>query len=692
MSILEGPLNSATIQGVLDVLIARNPASTWLISDGRDEKVIYFSTGGIRLYASDGRRISSFEDHLVRCGLVSPEQLHIAREAIEESRRETLDEALERLEFLPRARFSEAMERLIFLELCDVAPWENAIFEYYEGNPPPQIFDQHHPALHATLDLRELAGRVREWNQEWSLLKSKLYSERLRARRVGGPEGEADGASPEARKLLRAIDGRRGLREVALAAGLEFPLVAREVREGLRKGVLRGALAPAKDPSTPGEVLEEIERLEEALDRAINTILIHRRIAIGYEKIHENDRASEHYHEVGNLEADAGRIFKALENYRRAIALSPQNLEVHESLIRRLQDWGEDEKALEEITSFAKKLFSFGFFQRAHDVLHAVTAKIVRFFDLRILLGDILISLGRQPEALEEYLSVVREMKKAGTLEGIEEIYAKVLSLSPMDREARAGLVAERRRRVGKAMVWIHRLSASAAAVLLALWLAGEVSGRIAWASAETSIRDASGKDFRQGLEKIWEIGRRYPAGLLAPTLLAAEMDLFRRSFERFEGDLESGLALRKEGKLRQARDSFQAVLDAEPFEFQGSRAGEGIRDVEAVNNETSDLRRNEEFFLSAGAYEDAFVFARRIIEKHPSMAEGLRVPFCLRSAPGPAEVRVDGTVMGRTPLWLVVSYRRSQSIQVEKKGYQPQAVQLWEDLRSPYIDVKLKK
>ena len=53
----------------------------------------------------------------------------------------TISDALDRLGVLPRARFQEAMSDLIYLELCDLVSWEGAIYEFYEGNPPPEIFD-----------------------------------------------------------------------------------------------------------------------------------------------------------------------------------------------------------------------------------------------------------------------------------------------------------------------------------------------------------------------------------------------------------------------------------------------------------------------------------------------------------------------------------------------------------------------
>jgi serine phosphatase RsbU (regulator of sigma subunit) len=66
-----------------------------------------------------------------------------------------------------------------------------------------------------------------------------------------------------------------------------------------------------------GQEFFGIERLEDALDRAISALLIVKRIASGYEKIGENDRASEHYHAAGDLEAQAGRAPKAIEDYRK---------------------------------------------------------------------------------------------------------------------------------------------------------------------------------------------------------------------------------------------------------------------------------------------------------------------------------------------------------------------------------------
>lgn len=51
---------------------------------------------------------------------------------------------------------------------------------------------------------------------------------------------------------------------------------------GLQEKCLRASFVKEKKAVEKPELLDEIEKLEEALDRAINKILVHKRIAFGY--------------------------------------------------------------------------------------------------------------------------------------------------------------------------------------------------------------------------------------------------------------------------------------------------------------------------------------------------------------------------------------------------------------------------
>jgi tetratricopeptide (TPR) repeat protein len=440
-------------------------------------------------------------------------------------------------------------------------------------------------------------------------------------------------------------------------------------------------------------VMDGIEKLEEALDRAINTVLIHKRIATGYEKIQDNDKASEHYHAVGNLEADAGRIDKAMENYRKAMTLSPQNLAAHESLIRRLQDAGEDGKAMEEIGALARKLFGFGFADRAYEALRGIISKATHLLDVRLLFADVLHALGRKSEAVKEYMGVVAEKKRTGSLEGIEEIYHKILTLDPTNREARFGLSREQIRRVGRWVVWVHRVSAAAALALLGLWGLGEILARNAWAREEQPARRlASEGNCEEALAKVREIGSSYPASLLSASLAQVEKGLFKEAFYRQEEEMGKAFGLRKEGKFEDARRTFQDVRKAALVEAQAQRALQGIKDLEAIQNASADLVKSAEFFIKAGSYEDAFVFCRKVIDQYPEAIRNLRIPLYIRSEPPGAAVHVNGTLWGHTPLWIIVSMKGRQDLRLEMPGHAPQTVQGITNRRTPTVNVTLRK
>ena len=694
MSNLEGDLTPAAIGEVLEILATRNPAATWVISDGQDEKVIYFSTGGIRLYSSGERRVASLEGYLVDRGLVRQEDLDLALASASSQKGEDIDEILEVKGLLPRPKYLEAVSEIIFLELCDVTVWENAIHEFYEGNPPPEIFDENHPAVHASVKIKALAGRVKEWCQEWSGLRSKLYSERLHPRLEVAPdtlEARAKGSAPLRKLLPLVASGDRSLRDLARRSGLGFPQVAKTVFEGLREGFLRGTLIPHKEPTTHSDIVEDIERLESALDQAINSILIHKRIAEGFEKIDEAERASEHYHTIGDLHTQAGRVPKALESYRRAIGIAPQNIDAHECLIRRLQDHNLDDQAHSEILGLSRKLISFGLFERALDCLRGVKGKPGQF-DARVLFGDVLSKLGRVGEAVVEYLGIAREKKKVGQNDGLDELYRKVLALDPQNREARGELYREEKRLAGKVIPRLNIACGIAAAVLVCGWIWAEVSVRSTTAHAASVASESLRQGKSNGLEVVRSIARRFPVSLGTLSLPAVERSTFEEGFWAIEEALVQASDHRKEGRLEEARAAYTIAASSELAAHHRARAKKGLEDVEIAVNEGKDLRRNAKLYLDSRFFEDAFVACRKLLDKYPDLTLGVEIPFYVKTDPPEAQVKINGLAWGITPAWVSVPLHNLPDLVIEKKGYATVKVSDLAARRAPLVHVTMQK
>ncbi len=695
MSSLEGTLSSTAVSKIAQIILSKNPASTWLISDGENEKVVYFSTGGIRLYTSPGRQVADLESLLVKRQIVPPETLDVARQQVRQSRQEDLAAVLERMEYLPRERFHQLTAELIFLELCDLVTWENAIFEFYQGNPPPEIFDEDHPALFAGLDVKELAERIKNWNQEWSKLKSRLYSERLCPQLAVGPAwvAETTEIGTEEKRIYKLIDGKRTLREISRTTGLDFPNVARIIQTGMENGWLTGTLVPQKKAETQIEVLDEVERLEEALDRAINTILIHKRIANNYERLGQKDRASEHYESIGNIHTTHGEVERAVESYRHAVNVSPENIRAHESLITRLQDGGQESKALDELVSLAKKFLNFGFLHRACDTLRAVVPKIPERFDVRTLFADALVKIGKVQEAVAEYLGIAAEKARLGAVEGIEELYLKVLALDPVNKEAREGLTHEKKRQAGKRAIWLHRLSAAAAVLLLAGWVSIEALSRAAWAETSSVVADAvESREPRRALQTLRTFNNSYPGSLVSDRLVGLEKKVFHETYEKLEADLEEASRLRSEGWGSQAHDLYRKVEGAALIESQVERGRKGAEEAEKYVRHWTEIRQRASRLVDAERYEPAFRLCREIADNFREGAEGLRMPFLIRSSPAGATIFVDNIPRGVTPQWITVRFGRGQAVYVQKLGFAGKTVEGLEDRMSPVVQIDLTR
>jgi tetratricopeptide (TPR) repeat protein len=694
MENLEGSLTTTSVQDVLKVLSSKNPACSWLISDGWNEKVFYFSTGGVRLYSSDGRRIALFEDFLVRSGVVSAEQMEVARDLSRKDSKTRLVDVLELKGIVPGNKIREVLADLIYLELCDLTTWEHAIFEFYAGNPPPEIFDNQHPAVFGSLDVPTLAERVHKWAQEWATLKGKLYSERLRPCLA---LDEADVATrldlpKEQRVMLPAMVGDTSLRDIAISCDVGFPEVARAVCMGMQDKCIRATLVQEKQVTAEPEVIDEIEKLEDALDRAINKMLVHKRIAADYEQINDGDRASEHYHVVGNLSVQAGRNDRALDNYRRAIKLSPQNLSAHESLIRTLKDTGDDEGALDEIFSFAKSLVSFGFLDRAYAKLKSVSDQVKHRFDVRLFFADMLQKMGRNSEAVREYVGIANAKHELGQLDDIELIYLKILALDPVNRQARQGLKREKVRRAGKGLVWIHRVTGLAACLLLLAWGASEMLARHAWASAKPEVNKlVEGGQVGEGIDKIRTIAAQFPGTFLAQQLVKEETRTFKQAFFGFEAVLSTAREKEEEGRLVEARELLQNILDFSPVPSQAGRAEELAETIDAYRDAWQRMRRRAEKLLESRYREQSFKLSRQIVDSYPEGAHDLKMPFLVQSVPDGALVQVDGMGTGYTPLWIYVRFGREQEVRLKLEGKQDVVLEDIEYRESPFVNVNIR-
>ena len=692
MGLLEGNLTENAVRSVFQVLRKSRGVGTWYVSDGRDEKIVCFDKRAVRLYASRGRQVSSMSDYLVGQNLVTREQMEVAREKSKASG--GLEKALADIRALPGVRFQAKAEELIQLELRDLVVWSDAIFEFHEGSSPETKCEGDGWIVVKDVDFGNLAENVEEWLAEWEGAKISVQSELARPLVV--PEtADVHGKKElcaELGALLSLLNGRRSLRDLSRDSGHSLPVVVRAIDEGVREGLLEANPPSESERSNPERIVEDLEVCDRTLRSAVCPSLVHRRIATRYETLGYDDRASEHYEAIGNLQVQAGLHSKAKQSYRHALKLAPQNLSAHENLIRLLEFIGDKSAACDEVLSLSKKLVGFGMLKEAIAFLEELASKTDRI-SIRLYLAELLTQARRVPDAVNEYLDIARSAKRKGSSVEVAEIYRKALLVDPKNRKARRLLRHELIRKSNRRLIWFYRVPTRVAAVLIITWLASEIMARQEWETAEGEVLQvvADGR-VEEGLERLRDLTKRYPGNRLVSDLGPLERSLYKQAFDEAEARMEQAVGLSNEGRCIEAVFMIERVLRHSPAVDQKIRAKQLIDDIEDFRNIWLKTRRRAEVLLEAGLRKEAFSLAQQVTENYPEGAAGLRIPLLIQTNTPGARVTVDGTLWGYTPLWIHFRYGEGQKVEVQLRGYPKQTLKNLDRFRSPYIDIDFRE
>ncbi len=692
MDTVGGVLDSDTLRARLQNISDGGAARTLLVSDGTDDKVFQFRPGEVRCCTSDGRRVASIEDFLIRQGLVRPQKIRIA---IEKSRagQGELQKVLVGMGLLSREQYQAATVDLVVEELADLVTWEGVHYAFHTGPGPRELFEPRYHPIVAPAEPGVVGARVLEWAARWDELRTELSSERLVpvvAPTQDDVRGNLD-VSLHVGHLLPYINGRRSLRELASSAELSMPKVVEAVREGLCAGFLQVSLPPSESPSTK-TLVKRLNKLEERLPSSLCPTVVRSCLSKVYADLGDSFRASEQYQAMGNLYLKSGEISLASHSFRRAVEICPANVAAHETLVYLLHRGGADDVAMRELGALRSRLEGFGMSSRAIDLMKKMPSQVGRGSEIKSQLADVLAREGRTREAITEYLAVARAPVKSDEDAAVSErAYSRVLELDPKNPIARADLKALRRRRRSSS-AWFARLCAALAVLLIGAWGASEGLARLAWANSREDILEEVEKDVRTGLQRLRAVGKTYPGNLLDEELARLEEKLFRDHFFAFEDLLQETIELNDEGRCVEALKVLEVGAKRSPLESQRRRGEELARRIRSFRDSWLKMRRRAEMLLDASYRQEAFTICREIIENYSEGAQGMKVPLLVQSTTPGARVMVEGALWGYTPVWIHLEYGKNQKVEVLIPGVPAKTLEKLEHSRTANINVVIGK
>ncbi|GIW72334.1 MAG: hypothetical protein KatS3mg102_1876 [Planctomycetota bacterium] len=683
-----GRLTPAVLARLLERIADSRTASYLLVADGRSEKCFFFPVGAVRASSVGARRVRELDEMLRRHPSLDPQEIERVLERHRQGRGPSLEEYL--VDRGLHRVIHECSLAIVRDELIDLIVWEDAQYEFREGNPPPKLFDPRLRAIKLSTGVKLLLQEVQQKIARWQSLAGRFGAvRRLRVQRgnelqlalhglASGPAGEAaapGGATaelPVARHLAQALlqaAGREGgcSFDEAVLVCRRLGLDAIEAAEALAAlqdarllaiGALTGSSARLQ-AELKGQLRQEIEEIERALDLMIDGLVARLRLAECYEELGERERAAEHYRHAGEELARRNRAEEALGVLRKVLAIKPLDFGVRERIVGLLQRLRRVPDAVKEGMELARQYARFRLFNRAGNVLRRLVGMVPRDLELRRRLIDLLVRAQQTREAVAEYEQLALLYEELQEDQAALACYQQMLALEPEHPGARARM----QQAVRRSKAYLLPYAALAAGYVLL------VLGTLLVLDRYRDVRA-----FRQARAEAFRLaqGRDFAGARRVLAAVALQHDVPRERLEAVRAEIEQLEAYDREDRaaslFREGRDHERRRDHGEArsryarlcAEFAGSawaeRARERLDALERAEQEASRLAREVRLLELDGHLEQAFQKARELLARHPGTEAARRaeIPLEIRSLPPGALIRVDGrSVNARTPFVL---------------------------------------
>jgi len=336
---IKGDVRSISLANVLQDLVTNEQTGTLAIRHKKDrhQLSLWFDKGALKLVGLGNSQGPSLLN-----GLLALEKIR-ADEAPTVTGRHTSEGGFIR-GMLKKGRVNRedlraACEHQMGEHLCDAFLWNDATFEFEEGEPDDRQFDVDQldlePRIAVEGAIMEAVRRADEWGETRKAILSQ--NEIL----VPDPARMPKEADPSIRRIFALLDGERSLRDIQDLTRLGQFMLLRAAALLIRSGAARplsaaDAFERARSRAGRKEWDAALRMARYGLEHERkNTGLLELALRCA-EELQDHDAAAGFARMLASAQAESGALEQAIKSYQKVLAHAPRDITAHERLFQTL--------------------------------------------------------------------------------------------------------------------------------------------------------------------------------------------------------------------------------------------------------------------------------------------------------------------------------------------------------------------
>lgn len=710
MATQEKKVTPQILDRIFDKIAKENKAGTLLVSDGINEKCLYFTMTGLRMISNGNRKTGKIGQMLTAMEAINEEVLNEAlfkqqKEGEQKKKKKSLlGEILEESQKVAHQEVVAAVRKQVENEIIDIYFWPEGVYEFTEGPAPAKFYDERFDSVVLNVTLRDFIEAVRQKINDFRKVTHPVKNVWNTFELTTSARERLDSGALKEHKhleLLKRIDGEKTVSQLSYGTIYSLFEMAKILSDLITEGLINMINKPAAGPvdfavaikSKPKKEIEkEMDDLAAAIDRAINDVLVHRRLAQSNEAINKPNEAAHHYRQVGEIQFKKENFDDSLEAFEKAKKMDPTDFSSQQKMMKIFEYKKLDEKMIEIGLELGKRFLDNGLFNKAKQLLLSLSAKKPENLEIRKQLLNSYVGLGDKESAKKEIEVIGNTLKKEGKQEEYVQLLQRMVDFQVADHTIRKALNSA----VGRQLMWmvtvIVSLVGTMLLALLAYYYFNEYRSVAEYNTTTVRIQDLLYKhDYPGSLALIEQWYQKYPASSAteAANLLAQQIQARQHSYQlnylqykKAKAELEANPRERQklfqnllnEALWKETKDA-KLVTEREELKRNLEALGEHIARFEKLLAHAESLRSTSPL--------ECYEMIHRLLENYTDFPEtkNLKVPFRVISNPAGATISLNQTPpveLGQTktppedPLILNLSIRETLLLTAKLPGFDP--------------------